>query len=59
MSEEKENRLIELLRQEKREKVAPKFEAWRQPARYKIAYGGRGAGAKSTSAVSLAVQKGE
>jgi len=36
--------------------VAPKFEAWKSPARWKIAYGGRGAGAKSWSSTSLLVQ---
>jgi len=36
--------------------VSPKFESWRQPARWKIAYGGRGAGAKSWSSTSLLVQ---
>jgi len=59
MSEAKELELIEYLEQELREKVAPKFEAWRDPARYKIAYGGRGAGAKSWSASSLIVQLAE
>ena len=51
--------LCELLEQKEREKVAPKFEAWREAARYKIAYGGRGAGAKSWSAASLIVQMAE
>jgi phage terminase large subunit len=48
--------LIQLLEQDLRERVAPKFEAWRQPAPYKIACGGRGAGAKSMSVASLLVQ---
>lgn len=43
----------------KREEVAPKFEEWRKHYTYKIAYGGRGAGAKTTSAFSLSVQFGE
>jgi len=42
-----------------REQVSPKFEEWRNPHRMKIAYGGRGAGAKSRSAGSLLVQFGE
>lgn len=42
-----------------REQVAPKFEEWRNPAPVKIAYGGRGAGAKSESTASLLVQFAE
>lgn len=48
--------LFELVEQTERERVAPKFDAWRSPAPYKIAFGGRGAGAKTESAFSLAVQ---
>jgi phage terminase large subunit len=48
-----------LIEQLKRETVAPKFDQWRKPFRYKIAYGGRGAGAKTWSAFSLAVQFAE
>lgn len=59
LTQTEELELLELLEQEEREKVAPKFEAWRKPARYKIAHGGRGAGAKSWSAVSLIVQRAE
>jgi phage terminase large subunit len=59
LTEEEEIELLELLEQEERERVAPKFEAWREAARYKIAYGGRGAGAKSWSAASLIVQEAE
>lgn len=59
LSEQEEIELLELLEQENKELVAPKFEAWRKPARYKIAYGGRGAGAKSWSAASLIVQFAE
>jgi len=59
LTHNEESTLIQLLQQEDLERVAPKFEAWRKPARYKIAYGGRGAGAKSWSAVSLVVQAGE
>ena len=56
LSEDEWLRLVEQL---KREEVAPKFNEWRQPHPYKIAYGGRGAGAKTESAMSLAVQFGE
>ena len=56
LSEEEWIRLVEQL---KREEVAPKFNEWRKPHPYKIAYGGRGAGAKTESAMSLAVQFGE
>jgi hypothetical protein len=42
-----------------REQVAPKFEIWRNPAPVKIAYGGRGAGAKSESTASLLIQFAE
>lgn len=48
-----------LVEQIEREKVAPKFEAWRDHYSYKVAWGGRGAGAKTESAFSLAVQFGE
>jgi len=41
---------------DKLQAIVPKFEPWRNPARWKIAYGGRGAGAKSWSATSLLVQ---
>ena len=42
-----------------REQVAPKFEEWRNPHPVKIAYGGRGAGAKSESTASLLIQFAE
>lgn len=42
-----------------REQVSPKFEEWRKPAPVKIAYGGRGAGAKSESTASLLIQFAE
>ena len=42
-----------------REQVAPKFDAWRHPARIKMAYGGRGAGAKSWSAAKLLIELAE
>jgi len=37
--------------------VSPKLEIFRQPARIKLCYGGRGAGAKSWSIASLLVQR--
>jgi phage terminase large subunit len=49
--------LLSLLEQREREKVAPKLEAFRKPMRIKGAVGGRGAGAKSWSLVSLLVQE--
>ena len=39
--------------------VSPKFEEWRKPHRYKIAWGGGGAGAKAWNAASLLVQAAE
>jgi len=48
--------LIRLLEQEKLERVSPKLEAFRHPARIKGCRGGRGAGAKSWSIISLALQ---
>lgn len=48
-----------LMDQIEREKVAPRFEEWRNHYTYKVAWGGRGAGAKTESAFSLAVQFGE
>ena len=59
LSPAEELELIWLLEQKDLEKVAPKFEKWREPAPYKAACGGRGAGAKSTSVASLLVQKME
>jgi phage terminase large subunit len=38
------------------EAIAPKLECFRNPARIKVCYGGRGAGAKSWSIASLLVQ---
>lgn len=37
--------------------VSPKLECFRNPSRIKVAYGGRGAGAKSWSIASLIVQR--
>ena len=45
-----------LLEQEERERVAPKLEIFRKHKRIKVAYGGRGAGAKSWGFASLIVQ---
>lgn len=56
LSQAETDELFELLEQTERERVAPKFEQWRKPYEYKIAFGGRGAGAKTESAFSLAVQ---
>jgi phage terminase large subunit len=56
-SQELEANLLKLLEQEARELVSPKMEQWRKPSRIKLARGGRGAGAKSWSAVSLLVQE--
>jgi len=39
--------------------VSERFEEWRNHHRYKVAYGGRGAGAKSWCAASLLVQEAE
>lgn len=49
--------LLQLLEQERIEKVAPKLEAFRAPARIKGVRGGRGAGAKSWSIASLLIQE--
>lgn len=38
-------------------RVSPKLEAFKKPARIKVCYGGRGAGAKSWSIASLLVQR--
>lgn len=57
LTKQESTELHQLLEQEEREMVSPKIEALRRPARYKIAYGGRGAGAKSWSFMSLLVQK--
>ena len=54
-----EKQFQNIVEQLAREEVAPKFNEWRKPYAYKIAYGGRGAGAKTESAMSLAVQFGE
>lgn len=48
-----ERELLSLLVLEDAERVAPKLEAFRKPARIKVCYGGRGAGAKSWSISSI------
>jgi len=48
--------LLQLLEFEQLLKVSPKLEKFRDPFRLKIAYGGRGAGAKTWSIASLLVQ---
>jgi len=53
----KREELLVLLEQKKREQVSPKLEAFRKPARVKLAKGGRGAGAKSWSVASLILQR--
>ena len=55
LSAEKQKEYLRLYR----EQVAPKFEEWRKPHSVKIAYGGRGAGAKSESTASLLIQFAE
>jgi phage terminase large subunit len=56
LTEKEELELLALLEQEERERVSPKLEVFRKPSRIKVAYGGRGAGAKSWSVVSLLCQ---
>ena len=55
LSEEKQVEYLRLYR----EQVSPKLEKWRMPAPVKIAYGGRGAGAKSEGTGSLLIQFAE
>lgn len=57
MTASQEIELIRLLELDDRERVSPKLEAFRAPARIKGCRGGRGAGAKSWSIISLAVQR--
>lgn len=57
MTEKYEIELLSLLEQAERERVSPKLEAFRKPARIKGCRGGRGAAAKSWSIISLAVQR--
>lgn len=53
-----EKLLASALLQDELEKVSPKLEAFRRPARIKGCRGGRGAGAKSWSIASLLMQRG-
>lgn len=60
ISEDQElDEILYLADQIERERVSPRFDEWRKHYSYKIAWGGRGAGAKTESAFSLAVQFGE
>lgn len=59
LTEKEELELLALLEQEDRERVSPKLEAFRKPSRIKVAYGGRGAGAKSWGFSSLLVQRAQ
>jgi phage terminase large subunit len=56
MSYSQDAQLLRLLQKAEREKVAPRLEAFRKPARIKGCHGGRGAGAKSWSIASLLIQ---
>jgi len=49
--------LYNLIQAKERLKVAPKLECFRKPCRIKVAYGGRGAGAKTHSFASLICQR--
>ena len=55
LTESEELEYLELLEQEERERVAPKLECFRKPARYKLTYGGRGS-SKSRGIGSLLCQ---
>ena len=55
LTDNEEIEYLELLEQDEREKVVPKLECFRQPARYKLAFGGRGSG-KSRGFGSLLCQ---
>ena len=52
-----EKMTVDILMQFERERVSPKLEEWRKHYTYKVAEGGRGAGAKTWSAASLLIQK--
>ncbi|MDH4127672.1 MAG: PBSX family phage terminase large subunit [Spirochaetota bacterium] len=56
LTEQEEIELLELYETDEREAIAPKMQEWRKPARFKMAYGGRGSG-KSWGACSILVQK--
>ena len=49
--------LLNLLEQDELEKVTPKMERFREPWRIKLGKGGRGAGAKSWSCISILTQE--
>ncbi len=57
LSPNKRQQFAQLLQQRELERVSPKLEAFRAPCRIKGARGGRAAGAKSWSFVSLIVQR--
>ena len=57
LTEAEEILLASALLQEDLERVSPKLEAFRKPARVKGCRGGRGAGAKSWSIASLLIQR--
>lgn len=57
LTKSEELELLLLLEKEFREKVSKKIEEFRKPARFKVAYGGRGAGAKTRGSISLIVQR--
>jgi phage terminase large subunit len=57
LTDSEQQELLDLLEQEKRERVSPKMERFREPWRVKLAKGGRGAGAKSWSTASLLIQR--
>ena len=57
LTEKEQFELLKLIEQENKERVTDKMELFRQPYRIKIAHGGRGAGAKSYGASSIAIQR--
>jgi phage terminase large subunit len=57
LEESEQEELLDLLLQDELERVTPKIERFREQWRYKLAKGGRGAGAKSWSCASILVQK--
>jgi phage terminase large subunit len=59
LEESEQEELLNLLEQDKLEEVTPKMERFREPWRIKLAKGGRGAGAKSWSCISLLVQRAD
>jgi phage terminase large subunit len=56
MSYSQDVELLKRLEKADRERVSPRLEAFRKPARIKGCHGGRGAGAKSWSIASLLIQ---